>query len=645
MKGKKTKKIKIKSNFYYKCIWPIEWFIRRHKCFIFLLVTFIILFICVTVKESKEAARISANLLGGLEILEQEEFMRYFDSEESDIEGLSRYDKYMMGLDYHDGSDSDHDGLTDKEEIEVYGTNPLKSSTAGDMYSDSYKVENDIDTNTYIEYQGEISFEHNQCKEVELTADILEDMSAVVEDYTDRYSLTDFGISEVYKGYWIYNYSGTITIDTADIGAEEFAVYVCEGDFLAYGLSKLEKCKYIANGSKITLGYEFSNDRAYYVYITEPKNLFSRLAKTSGVYQLNQSKDNEEAYLVVGSPLFSNVTVYYPETSDSDKNSYYRERAKSIWNDDVKVEAMNIEGIRDKYGNLQRFLADFEITNPQEGYQWSDFPWYKAVFTYYYFSDEDNNYHTAFHPYVDELPFQNFASEYGRNGNCPGISYLTAYLFNTGTFPASGSYNGIEWYIGEDEANETLINAGLSDYKTRYFVDENSSKEDNYIGAGLTYGEQEFLKMIGAYGMKVNDTLPYLQEYMISNHWSNDWSVAENMMNYLNQGKILNVGLYLKNGTGHEINIYDYYYNESGELIFRVYDSNIPQSKVEDYSLNCEGACYLQCKKVLRSDGTYGMAYLYYPISGEVEYIASSDMSLMEQSSIIVADENLNVLN
>ena len=185
----------------------------------------------------------------------------------------------------------------------------------------------------------------------------------------------------------------------------------------------------------------------------------------------------------------------------------------------------------------------------------------------------------------------------------------------------------------------------MSDYKTRYFVDENSSKEDNYIGAGLTYGEQEFLKMIGAYGMKVNDTLPYLQEYMISNHWSNDWSVAENMMNYLNQGKILNVGLYLKNGTGHEINIYDYYYNESGELIFRVYDSNIPQSKVEDYSLNCEGACYLQCKKVLRSDGTYGMAYLYYPISGEVEYIASSDMSLMEQSSIIVADENLNVLN
>lgn len=56
-------------------------------------------------------------------------------------------------------------------------------------------------------------------------------------------------------------------------------------------------------------------------------------------------------------------------------------------------------------------------------------------------------------------------------------------------------------------------------------------------------------------------------------------------MDYLNQGKILNVGLYLKQGSGHEITVYDYYYNNAGELIFRVYDSNIPQNRLDDMEL------------------------------------------------------------
>ena len=57
----------------------------------------------------------------------------------SDIEGWTVYDKTIAGLSPYDGSDSDGDGLTDKEEIEVYGSDPLKKSTAGDFYTDKYK--------------------------------------------------------------------------------------------------------------------------------------------------------------------------------------------------------------------------------------------------------------------------------------------------------------------------------------------------------------------------------------------------------------------------------------------------------------------------------------------------------------------------
>lgn len=65
---------------------------------------------------------------------------------------------------------------------------------------------------------------------------------------------------------------------------------------------------------------------------------------------------------------------------------------------------------------------------------------------------------------------------------------------------------------------------------------------------------------------------------------------------------------------------------------------------MDDVKLNCNGACYLQCKKVLRKDGTYGMEYLYYPIEGETGYMASTNVSLMSKSAIMVYDENLNIL-
>ena len=66
---------------------------------------------------------------------------------------------------------------------------------------------------------------------------------------------------------------------------------------------------------------------------------------------------------------------------------------------------------------------------------------------------------------------------------------------------------------------------------------------------------------------------------------------------------------------------------------------------MDDVELNCDGACYLQCKKVLRSDGTYGMDYVYYPLKGETGYMASSNSNLMSRSAIMIYDENWNILN
>lgn len=254
-----------------------------------------------------------------------------------------------------------------------------------------------------------------------------------------------------------------------------------------------------------------------------------------------------------------------------------------------------------------------------------------------------NNYHTDFDPYEDELPFQNFSSKYTA-GNCAGISYLTCALYNNGSIASSGSYDGIEWDISRDENNATLVDRGLSDYKDKSFVDKKGGK-DEYLNDGLTVGEKEFVNMIGAFWKQTNDAFD-LNAYRIENKNGLSWDVCQHMMDRLDQGKIITASLLFTDETGHEIVLYDYYWITDDELVFRVYDSNIPAYKADSFNLNCDGhACYLQCKRKNNGDGTYDFVYFYWPIQGAVDYCATSDVRQNHYSAIIVSDETLNIYN
>ena len=627
--------------------------------------------------------RMDRELIGN-DLQEYEEYMKELEAIPSDIEGLSQYDKYKMGLDYRMDSDSDYDGLTDKQEIEIYGTNPLLASTAGDLYSDKYKVEKGMDLFTYYDYEEEIVFSYNECLEVILNADEPADFYAVVEDYTTRYSLNDYGIDTIYKSYWLYNYNGVLQIDLTELYNEynlknsDINVWIYQGDFLVYGLSSLETCKFEVQDNKILLDYVFDNDMSYYVFITGEKNRVSALAsvvKNTSSIQLNASTEESGIAFICGSPVLEQLFgvsghIYYSELQNTDKNKAFRERTvnfcnKAVLGSDITSEDVNkvvstdaasVRDIEKLFRTLLpmcaakpigeetifNYIFNYEIYT-DEGYEMS-----ASDSTIGNEGDEEKkqyiNYHTSFDPYKDELPFQNFESQYGAGGNCSGISHLTAYLFNTGYFPESGSYEDISWDLSTDSENATLLNAGLYDYKTKSFVDDNSGLFDNFLGEGLSNGEDEFVKMIGACWKEANDRAN-LNGYVMKNGRTNDWSLAEKMTDYLDQGKILCVGMLLKNYTGHEVNVYDYYYTEVGELIFRVYDSNIPQDNRKGYELNCDDACYLQCKKVIRKDGSSAFTYLYWPIKGNVSYMASSNKNLMEINSIVVTDENWNVFN
>lgn len=654
-------------------------FFKYNKDVTRLLIIFLVLLVVYGVKTGVENIQLKHILLTGLEVQDEDTFASSLKDKKSDIKGMSQYDKYNMGLDYHDGSDSDYDGLTDKEEIEVYGTDPLKSSTAGDLYTDGYKVANDMDPAKAYE-MSEQTFPNNNCKEVILSADDAADLSAVVDDATDRYSLSDYGIDKIYKGYWLYNYSGTVRLNLKKVFSKnsitesDIDIWMYQGDFLVYGLSDLKKCNYTMDGNQAVIAEELTADSSYYIYVTEKTNALDKiLVASSKKMQLNSSKDDQVVFLSKMSPIlytfgFTKMDIYYPDQNDDKANIAMEKRAVKLYNlkdsDKINFYPLTVDEIQRKYKNLQNTIPKQETKDGLIYDGNGNWNLSLILYGYWYIDDgitaaaggsgknsqkeeKDNykNYHTKFDPYVDELPFQNFESQYGHNGNCTGFTHLTSYLFNQGSYPKKGHYNDIKWNLGTDKSNKTLMDPGLSDYKTSSFVDDNSSAFDNYIGSKISSGEKEFVKMIGAGYQEGTEKLPYLNEYLISNDWSADWSVAEHMMDYLEKGKIINVGLYLKNGSGHAITVYDYYYNYAGELIFRVYDCNIPQNHMDDVELNCDGACYLQCKKVLRSDGTYGMDYLYYPLKGETGYMASSNSNLMSRSAIMIYDENWNILN
>lgn len=617
------------------------------------------------------------DIQGGLVLPTTEEFYESLKDTESDIIGMSQYDKHVKGLDYRNGSDTDHDGLTDKEEIEVYGTDPLKASTSGDLYTDSYKAANGMELNKKYEYANDRSFDNNKCAEVSLVAVNPTDFTAVVEDYTDRYTLSDWGIDQIYKGYFLYGFSGDMEIDltglSKSITTSDVCVWVSEGAFLNYVVSKLEKCDFTIDGDAIKIDHSFESDKYYYVYVTGKQSIFKAALNMISDSKEKMQEKQTSHNVALGFYVLGNSRVYYNSEIEGKTDDEIIKEISENYGPKIKYIASNekkIKALYKLYTSTIPFFdyALYEQSSHDSGFFKSMFEGIKYLICCYQYKDygyssivtattdnatgdsDDlltyNNYHTTFDPNKDELPFQNFgSSEYtSAEGSCAGIAYFTSYLFNQGTFPSTGSYNGTEWDLLSDDENKTLMDPELSDYKNKKFIDHNRknlwSTEINLDKR--TLGEREFIKMIGANFWKENDNLA------AHARWSDtaqgvSWTVAQTMMDRLDQGKVINVALGLANGYGHEVTVYDYYRIRNDEVIFRVYDCNIPQTKMEKEKMNIEGACLLQCKKITNADDSFNMLYTYYPLADKTDYVASSDPTFSEKCMIVVTDETQEI--
>lgn len=677
---KKREKIiqKIKSfpkKFYYqnrKFIWTMA---------VILLVGNVALYI----KDYRKQKAFDAAFPTGIEV---EDFDKYMESQKevsSDIEGLSVYDKYTMGLQCQDGSDSDYDGLTDKEEIEVYGTDPLKASSAGDLYTDAYKVQNGMDPFAYMEYIGEISFPYLECEEVQLTASSPVDFNAVVFDCTTSYNLSGFDIGEIYKGYDLYNYGGNLKINVHDMLIEnnvnDFEVYVANGPFIFPDETKFRKCSYELDGNLATLDYEFEHGNEYLIFLTEKRGFSINGLINSIIDQNDQNvtadvgrKDKGEALMCV-SPILTlfgaKVTVYYIECVDDNNTELFKNEATTYMDQEVLggkqrekkykvISQQEMERKREFYDKFLKIFGRHPRTDEGTGFGKLIVNLFFCYSTYentYEITDERNEnsqiVSTGFDKYWDELPFQNFRSYIGTGGNCAGITHLTSYLYNTGSFPTSGTYNcnidnachEISWDLTMDDENATLTDSGLFDYKTIDFITQHSDGSD-YLNTDLTEGEQEFVNMIGCFWSEANDRID-MNAYTKPTGEYYDISLLNRMTSMLDQGKVLDVYLNMRGGGAHAVNIYGYQYINDRCVWFTVYDNNIPQDCKDGYMVNTDenGNCFLQV--MIRKDeaGNDILEYLYMPLAGNKNYIASSMKNLMPANAMVVMDEKWNVLN
>lgn len=606
----------------------------------------------------------------GWEINDYESFMEIKKDIPSDIEGMSQYDKYAMGLDYKDGSDSDQDGLTDKEEIEKYNTDPLKSSTAGDLYTDGYKVDNGMDPLKKVDYKRKIKINDGGCSEVKLRFDEPGDLNTVIKDITKDYDLVAFNIDKLYKGYWINGYNGSLSIDLSDIIArqdismKDIQVYIVEGAFVREGLSELINCSFEKKGRVISLDYEFAGKNNYFIFISTKKKI-NIGSFTSSTASTSKESPAEVNYMLYGSTIASQIghksfTIAYTGSNDESSKDAFRDSWLKAYKEgtgedflfDIKVEAVSEAALKKKYDSLQYLIPFMEtdIAKPQKIYM--------LVFAYIY--DENVPSHIGaekeevgdFDVFTDELPFQNFSSYIGEHGNCAGITHLTAYLYNKGKLPSAGAYictvdegkKKIKWDLSDDPANDTLTDPGLYDYKTAAFIDKNSDQNSDHIGADISAGEKEFVDMVGCFWAEGNDKINLL-DYMNTDGSRDNYSKVKKMIKYLDQGKVLDVYMYFQGGFGHAINIYGYHYNSLGEVIFNVYDSNLPQDQRAGFILNHD-KCYLGVKKIKNENGTDTFEYLYWPISGKnnISYMATSNPALMPKNAMVVMDEDWNII-
>ena len=660
--------------------------------FILLAASFVILFLL----SKKGNGNISLNIFHEKEkemliddFFDSSDYEKKLKSQKSDIAEMTNYDKFKMGLDTAKGADSDMDGLSDKEEIEKYGSDPTKTSTSGDMYSDGYKVAHDMDLTKEYEYKDDLDFPDNTCKAVNLEATSARDFNACVSDFTgsNMYNLSD---KEVLKVYSVFCYSGYVTIDLSlidkSLSADDVNVYV--QDFYD---TKAKVVRFTSDQKKITLSKAYDYENPYIIYLVKEKATLAKMFASVVVPNdvtfgstLTDEGTPEYCYGIISCfGVAADVKIKYVDIKDDKAEEQVRDQLVSAANNmlsdsflyecklsDDDVIATSKEEVDDaiKKAELLSEIIPKSGKMKKNDDGTIDAKSYKAGYSYYVYdgakntdyasvSESNSSIVSNFNTNKDILPFPNFGTEYSPGGVCAGISHLTSSLHNNGKIDnASGGFKTGEtvysWDLTKDPENKTLLDRGLSDYKDSEFVKKHQD-ENGCVTKNLTDGEESFVNLVNYYLAKGNNafsTNDYAKGIGGKDAGKDAWTmffydgtVIRNTIKELDKGNIVDAYFLLNDGSGHAVNLIGYEKAKTKLLgkitegyVFYVYDSNYP---------NVIGT--LTCEIHKHTNGTESLIY-NLNIPG-ASYSAHSGGSLETKfgkvSLFVVLDSNFKVLN
>lgn len=592
------------------------------------------------------------------------EWHAYLDDlkkKKSDIEGWSQYDKYKYGLDMQDGSDTDRDGLTDKEELEEYGSDPLKMSTAGDLYTDGEKVKSGVDPLTYVEYDGDKEI-HDDDEIFTLYMLTPHDFEASVVDITDYMKENaehEQTPEAFYKAYRVCAYDNDhfdvdlnkaaelIGLDAKDLDIEAFASRFNE---VAYKRSKNVVTATFKDVQPFDSGIGM---KGYDVFIIDKQSFMEKtkqlMNNATGKFDMSDDEDAEYksrySGLIFCNAIFtcfftSEPEVYCSYDATQEEHDALVEMANKLYASvffqpiDVprpKINEKNIvyctpEEIERRTRLYEYFLGKTHIsteTLDRETLMVFQYCPATAYMPIYQAKQEELRKQNEKFCTDDEFSFSNFDTDLladAVGGVCAGMARITAEVYNSGAVQTpEGSYTAdvlfgdryvtreVKYNINNIEEMNTFFDRYLKDYR-EYDGDFDAMDTD-----ALAHDEFEFWKMVAVYWRKTNeeqnDAVAY-EDIVLANKpgFVLSWETAELATRYLDNHQILLCTLNINNiyNQGHEVNLVSYTRterelqdgNKYETVVFDVYDSNYPQ-----------GLLQMECYKVPTTNGKYAMLF------------------------------------
>ena len=667
---------------------------RRGGCLFALLKFFLVILVLIAIiigvfvylgyrKEQKEIEEFEKEIIVEDYSEYIEEKIKDMQNEASDIEGMTKYDKIDKGLNPEDGSDSDMDGLSDKDEIEVYGSDPLSPSTSNDGIPDGYKVLHNLDV--LKKYDGnEIGF--NTYSNIQIKDKNSENAIASITE-VDGYKVQGILADKVYS---IINYNGEVELDFSEyISKDSNYVIFKKNDEMGSeyevlkdknGVVSVDTKGYDCVVGIVKLNSDIMFNDAFLAsdYVNEsdflkgndaivvifPLTIFTRQLEMT-IFEkslLGIEKDKSEAL----SKWLTDVTGYSKDGYSINVKHRYVNAIQFnmiskvfnyIMSGKYTAELLSSNGVNvtnEDISTFQKVLSLFIMAFDVKSGEWLN-----AFVGTDSIMPEDNvkaekvsKYVSGFDVSKDALPFPNLSTYASKGGNCAGFAHITAQLFNDNLYDetAESVFDGKTYSYDITDMNyfSTFFDMYLYDYKNYSYWKDTYSNMSELSRNSYSEEDRNFLDFLGYKWAEAND----INKRVLFYNNELPWSDFEKVISYFeDNNKILSLGM-SSGGSGHAINAYGVEQDEDNPNIWYllIYDNNFPNNQYKGYSIDNR-------VKIVHKHPLFGEDYFefdYRPLSDKApNYRYTSYFNASWKAKIVTAfqahmfvmyDDNLNFI-